>query len=214
MPDGDLWQLAEVEEISIGFTRPDGPTGSTPVWAVQAGEAVFVRSIRGRRGGWYRRLGVNPDGEVGDGAHTHPCAPARSRTPAPWRRSPVPTRPSTVTARMEAAADRGGGRRDAVAGARLSRRWPPGDAHLIPGRTRPAEAVQTQGAGRRSIPSPNGSGQNQDEQAQGDPSEAPGFGDRISPRRQNAELGHQRPAQARPFIAWLGSRRSGQGSTP
>ena len=151
MPDGDLWQLAEVEEISIGFTRPDGPTGSTPVWAVQAGEAVFVRSIRGRRGGWYRRLGVNPDGEVGDGAHTHPCAPARSRTPAPWRRSPVPTRPSTVTARMEAAADRGGGRRDAVAGARPSRRWPPGDAHLIPGRTRPAEAVQTQGAGRRSI---------------------------------------------------------------
>ena len=62
-------------------------------------------------------------------------------------------------------------------------------------------------------PSPNGSSQNQDEQAQGDPSEAPGFGDRISRRRQRAELGHQLPAQARPFIAWLGSRRSGQGST-
>ena len=72
MPDGDLRQLAEVEEISIGFTRPDGSTGSTPVWVVQAGDAIFVRSIRGRRGGWYRRLGANPDGEVGDGAHTHP----------------------------------------------------------------------------------------------------------------------------------------------
>jgi hypothetical protein len=56
MPDGDLRHLAEVEEISIGFTRPDGSTGSTPVWVVQAGDAIFVRSIRGRRGGWYRRL--------------------------------------------------------------------------------------------------------------------------------------------------------------
>jgi hypothetical protein len=72
MPDGDLRHLAEVEEISIGFTRPDGSTGSTPVWVVQAGEAIFVRSIRGRRGGWYRRLRANPDGELGDGAHTHP----------------------------------------------------------------------------------------------------------------------------------------------
>jgi hypothetical protein len=72
MPDGDLRHLAAVEEISIGFTRPDGSTGSTPVWVVQAGDAIFVRSIRGRRGGWYRRLRANPDGEVGDGAHTHP----------------------------------------------------------------------------------------------------------------------------------------------
>jgi hypothetical protein len=39
---------------------------------VQAGDAVFVRSIRGRRGGWYRRLGANPDGEVDDRAHSHP----------------------------------------------------------------------------------------------------------------------------------------------
>jgi hypothetical protein len=40
------------------------------------------------------------------------------------------------------------------------------------------------------------------------------FGDRISRRRQSAELGHQLPAQARPFIAWLGSRCSGHGPTP
>jgi hypothetical protein len=70
--DGDLWQLASVGEIGIGFRWPDGSVGSTPVWVVQAGKEIFVRSIRGRRGGWYRRLGANPDGEVGDGAHTHP----------------------------------------------------------------------------------------------------------------------------------------------
>jgi hypothetical protein len=31
-----------------------------------------VRSVRGRRGGWYRRLLANPDGEVRDGGHAHP----------------------------------------------------------------------------------------------------------------------------------------------
>jgi hypothetical protein len=36
MPDGDLRHLAEVEEISIGFARPDGSAGSTPVWVAQA----------------------------------------------------------------------------------------------------------------------------------------------------------------------------------
>ena len=81
MPDGDLRQLAEVEEVSLGFTRPDGSTGSTPVWVVQAGDAILVRWIRGRRGGWYRRLGANLDGEVGDGAHT-----PRARPPGPGRR--------------------------------------------------------------------------------------------------------------------------------
>ena len=75
MPDGDLRHLVEVEEISIGFTRPDGSTGSTPVWVVQAGDAIFVRSIHGRCSGWYRRLRASPDGELGDGAHTHPYAP-------------------------------------------------------------------------------------------------------------------------------------------
>ena len=70
---GDALQhLADVEEISIGFRRPDGSTGSTLVWVVQVGDDVFVRSVRGPRGGWYRRLRANPDGQVRDGRHTHP----------------------------------------------------------------------------------------------------------------------------------------------
>jgi hypothetical protein len=90
MPDGDLRQLAEVEEISIGFTRPDGSTGSTPLWVVQAGEAILVGSIRGRRGGW-SRLGANPDGEVGDGAHTHPVT-MLPRGPSVWTGAVVTAR--------------------------------------------------------------------------------------------------------------------------
>ena len=100
MPDGDLRQLTSVEEISIGFRWPDGSVGSTPGWVVQAGDGILVRSIRGRRGGWYRRLRANPDGEVGDEPTPTPCVPARSRTPAPWTRSPEPTRPRTATAPM------------------------------------------------------------------------------------------------------------------
>jgi hypothetical protein len=42
------------------------------VVVVQAGDAILVRSIRGRRGGWYRRLRANPDGEAGDRAHIYP----------------------------------------------------------------------------------------------------------------------------------------------
>ena len=98
MPDGDLRHLAEVEETSIGFTRPDGSTGSTPVWVAQAGEEIFVRSIRGRRGGWYRRLRANPDGEVGDGAHTHPVRARPVEDAGTVEAVPVPTRPSTATA--------------------------------------------------------------------------------------------------------------------
>ena len=38
MAGSPLQHLAAVEEIRIGFQRPDGATGSTPVWVVQAGE--------------------------------------------------------------------------------------------------------------------------------------------------------------------------------
>lgn len=72
MAGGELQHLADVEEIRIGFRRPDGSTGGTPIWVVQVGDDIFVRSIRGTRGGWYRRLRANPHGEVRDAGHTHP----------------------------------------------------------------------------------------------------------------------------------------------
>lgn len=71
MAESDLRHAGDVEEVTIGFRRPDGSTGSTPVWIVRLGDDVFVRSIRGERGGWYRRLRANPDGTLADDAHTH-----------------------------------------------------------------------------------------------------------------------------------------------
>jgi hypothetical protein len=72
MAGNALQHLADVEEIDIAFRRPNGSTGSTPIWVVLVGEDVFVRSIRGLRGGWYRRLLADPDGEVRDSRHAHP----------------------------------------------------------------------------------------------------------------------------------------------
>jgi hypothetical protein len=71
MTRNPLEHLADVKEISIGFRRPDGSTGSTPVWVVQVGGHLFVRSVRGPKGGWYRRLRADPNGEVREGEHLH-----------------------------------------------------------------------------------------------------------------------------------------------
>ena len=66
-----LHHLADVEEIRIGFRRLDGSTRSVPIWVVQVGDHIYVRSVRGPKGGWHRRLRANPDGEVRDGEHRH-----------------------------------------------------------------------------------------------------------------------------------------------
>lgn len=66
-----LDHLGDVEEIRIGVRRPDGSTRSVPIWVVRAGDDIYVRSVRGPEGGWYRRLRANPDGEVRDGRHRH-----------------------------------------------------------------------------------------------------------------------------------------------
>jgi hypothetical protein len=73
MASNPLEHLADAQEITIGFRRQDGSTGSTPIWAVHVGDDLFVRSMNGPRGGWYRRLRAHPDGEVRDNAgHVHP----------------------------------------------------------------------------------------------------------------------------------------------
>ena len=59
-----LHDLAGAEEIVIGFVRPDGTSGSTPIWDVEVDDQLYVRSAGGTSGGWYRRLRANPDGEV------------------------------------------------------------------------------------------------------------------------------------------------------
>jgi hypothetical protein len=71
MAESDLRHAGDMEEVTIGFQRPDGSSGSTPVWIVRSGDDVFVRSMYGERGGWYRRLRANPDGTLADDEHIH-----------------------------------------------------------------------------------------------------------------------------------------------
>jgi hypothetical protein len=43
---------------------PDGPPRSTIIWIVADGSDVFVRSVRGSRGRWYRDLVADPRGTL------------------------------------------------------------------------------------------------------------------------------------------------------
>jgi hypothetical protein len=64
--------IAAAEEIEIGFVRPDGTRGSTPIWDVEVEDQIYVRSAGGISGGWYRRLSANPDGEIRQGGRVYP----------------------------------------------------------------------------------------------------------------------------------------------
>lgn len=51
----ELTRIANVQELSIATRRPDGSLrGAVPIWVVRVGDELFVRSYRGRSGGWFR----------------------------------------------------------------------------------------------------------------------------------------------------------------
>jgi hypothetical protein len=58
-PD-DLQRLAAVEEVEIETQAPDGPVHRTITWVLVEGGDVFLRSVRGDRGRWFREAGANP----------------------------------------------------------------------------------------------------------------------------------------------------------
>ena len=57
--------LDETREVRIE-TRRDGysPEHRTIIWVVVVEGEVFVRSVRGRRGRWYREISLNPEGAL------------------------------------------------------------------------------------------------------------------------------------------------------
>jgi hypothetical protein len=69
-------------EIDIETSRAAGaPVHRTTIWIVVDGEAVYVRSVRGPAGRWYRELTANPRGAVHAGAivvpvEAHPATDA------------------------------------------------------------------------------------------------------------------------------------------
>lgn len=100
-PD-DLAVLDREEEVRIETRAADGTVHQTIIWVVVDGDDVFVRSVRGERGRWYREAVADPDVAVHvDGRRL----PARA----------IPAADPDSIARTSAALDRKYGRDPAIA---------------------------------------------------------------------------------------------------
>src|ERR671910_945919 len=57
--------LDETREVRIETRREDGsPEHRTIIWVVVVEGEVFVRSVRGAKGRWYREISSNPEGAL------------------------------------------------------------------------------------------------------------------------------------------------------
>ena len=57
--------LDEAQEVDIETRQEEGsPTHRTVVWVVVMNGEVFVRSVRGQRGRWYREISSHPEGAL------------------------------------------------------------------------------------------------------------------------------------------------------
>lgn len=61
----ELGAIAAATELEIASLRPDGTLRPyTTIWVVTAGEELYVRSARGRDGGWFRRAAASRQGRI------------------------------------------------------------------------------------------------------------------------------------------------------
>ena len=56
----DVDRLTAADEIEIETQAPDGPVHRTIIWVMTDGGDVFLRSVRGDRGRWFREATANP----------------------------------------------------------------------------------------------------------------------------------------------------------
>ena len=59
-----LNQLNSREEIDIETRSATGTTHRNTIWVVVVDNNVYVRSVRGRSGRWYREITANPQGAI------------------------------------------------------------------------------------------------------------------------------------------------------
>ncbi len=60
-----LQTLDRAAEIDIETSRGEGaPVHQVTIWVVVDGDGVYVRSVRGPSGRWYRELTANPKGAI------------------------------------------------------------------------------------------------------------------------------------------------------
>ncbi|MFL5777514.1 MAG: nitroreductase/quinone reductase family protein [Chloroflexota bacterium] len=58
--EDDLGRVRAAEEVEIETQAPDGPAHRATIWVLVDGDDVFVRSVRGESGRWFREASANP----------------------------------------------------------------------------------------------------------------------------------------------------------
>jgi hypothetical protein len=75
-------RIASVEEVDIETTRGAGaPIHRTTIWAVTGDGVVYVRSLNGKDGRWYRELIANPDAVLHAEGEAIPVRAVRTADP-------------------------------------------------------------------------------------------------------------------------------------
>ena len=59
--ESDLAAIAAAEEVDIETRTASGESRRTIIWIVRDGDDVYVRSVRGPRGRWYREALADPE---------------------------------------------------------------------------------------------------------------------------------------------------------
>jgi len=77
--DETLQLLDGIEEIHVETRREqDAPEHRTIIWVMVVDGEVFVRSVRGPEGRWYREISANPEGALHAGNHRIPVRAAHA----------------------------------------------------------------------------------------------------------------------------------------
>jgi hypothetical protein len=64
----ELTQIAKADELQLASRRRDGTLRSpVTMWVVRDGDDLYVRSIHGRDGSWFRGTRVRHDGHIRSG---------------------------------------------------------------------------------------------------------------------------------------------------
>ena len=61
----ELTKIGDAEELEIASLRRDGPLAkAVTIWVVRLGDDLFVRSVNGRSGAWFRGTQVRHEGHI------------------------------------------------------------------------------------------------------------------------------------------------------
>ena len=68
----ELSKIARAEEVDVAAITRDGSVRNrVTIWAVRHGDELFIRSIRGRDGAWFRAVQGSKDGRIWAGGLEH-----------------------------------------------------------------------------------------------------------------------------------------------